>query len=68
MRYFTPDEVAALVEAGYTPEEISEYQEEENRRWENLKRLWDGKPQISKPKRRIITDDWIVSNRSNLGD
>lgn len=68
MRYFTPDEVAALVEAGYTPEEISEYQEEENRRWENLKRLWDGKKQISKPKRRIITDDWIVSNRLNLGD
>lgn len=47
----------------FSPEEIAEHRASSDRTWENLKRLWDGKPQIPKPKLRSIDDTWITSKK-----
>lgn len=46
IKRFTEEQIKNAVEAGFTEEEIHEYEEERHYRWENMKRLWDGKPQI----------------------
>lgn len=46
IKRFNEEEIKNLIEAGYTPEEIHEHEEERYYQWENMKRLWDGKPQI----------------------
>lgn len=64
----TPEEMVEMEKEGFKlVEESLEDQEEMDREWENLKRLWDGKPQLP-PRRtgqhRSIDESWIPTMRN----
>jgi hypothetical protein len=56
---FNEEEIANLRAAGWNLEEAFELRARTVWEWENLKRLWDGKPLLKKPKYRSIDDDAI---------
>jgi len=59
--FFTQEEINNLLSAGYLLEEAQELRAKTIFEWENLKRLWDGKPQLVKSKGPSLDDPRMYS-------